>query len=521
MAAIDFPASPTNGQLFTASNNVVYQWQASPGMWIAIGNVGAQADFHASGSAALSNASTTIIFNQVNTGNSGGWYSTSTGRFTPPQGRYAISAGFSIPPSAVANCQITLRKNGVALPGGLTNTSPGAAGLNAGVTISSEVDFNGLDWVDVQGVLGGTTTGNTTAAWFMAVPVFSALGSQAFPPTPVGDFMAKNSVAIGVGAALVKVTMDTIVTGNSGGWYSTSTGRYTPPPGRFYISWTPGTLGNAQAAATIAWAYLYKNGVQVAQAGQVPAGANWYGDPEARGIFDCNGTDYFETYVQANAAGVTVGAQTGSFLAFPLGGAVGPQGPPGIAPAGNYWRQLKRVVPTAGQATIDFTSADIPSDINNIEIRFDVSPQTNDTHLNLQFFDAAGVIDATINHYAWSNITNWNSNPSTTTISDVTSAMGNITNYITVDYGYTPNGGINNTAGQGGAGRIEVNNIRDTNRAKHAIYQCDQLAGSAAYVAATTGGGWRNQIGAITGTRLFFTTGGFQAGGAVTLYGSP
>jgi hypothetical protein len=35
--AIDFPASPTSGQVFAAPNNVAYQWQVPPSAWVAIG----------------------------------------------------------------------------------------------------------------------------------------------------------------------------------------------------------------------------------------------------------------------------------------------------------------------------------------------------------------------------------------------------------------------------------------------------------------------------------------------------
>jgi hypothetical protein len=38
MAAIDFPASPTNGQIFTAGNGVSYQWNGT--MWMALPNPG-------------------------------------------------------------------------------------------------------------------------------------------------------------------------------------------------------------------------------------------------------------------------------------------------------------------------------------------------------------------------------------------------------------------------------------------------------------------------------------------------
>ena len=34
MASIDFPATPTDGQTFSPANGVIYQWKATPGMWM-------------------------------------------------------------------------------------------------------------------------------------------------------------------------------------------------------------------------------------------------------------------------------------------------------------------------------------------------------------------------------------------------------------------------------------------------------------------------------------------------------
>jgi hypothetical protein len=34
MAALDFPNTPTDGQLFAAPNGITYQWNAAPGVWI-------------------------------------------------------------------------------------------------------------------------------------------------------------------------------------------------------------------------------------------------------------------------------------------------------------------------------------------------------------------------------------------------------------------------------------------------------------------------------------------------------
>jgi hypothetical protein len=32
---LDFPASPTDGQVFSAANGVTYQYKATPGAWLA------------------------------------------------------------------------------------------------------------------------------------------------------------------------------------------------------------------------------------------------------------------------------------------------------------------------------------------------------------------------------------------------------------------------------------------------------------------------------------------------------
>jgi len=129
--------------------------------------------------------------------------------------------------------------------------------------------------------------------------------------------MARNSAAIGVGSGEIKVTLDTVVTGNASGAYSTSTGRYTPPAGRFYISFTPGVMGSS-TGASVAITILRKNGVQVAIAEQVPGTAGWFGDPAVHGIFDCNGTDYFEVFAQSNQANCIIDTASALFLAFPI-----------------------------------------------------------------------------------------------------------------------------------------------------------------------------------------------------------
>ena len=89
MAAIDFPASPSIGQAFTAGNGVTYTWNGL--LWVASG-ASAGGDVYAKNSTGfgIGTTETVVSFNTIVTGNSGGWYNTSNGRFTPPAGRYFI-----------------------------------------------------------------------------------------------------------------------------------------------------------------------------------------------------------------------------------------------------------------------------------------------------------------------------------------------------------------------------------------------------------------------------------------------
>ena len=520
MAVLDFPSAPVNGQLFTGTNNVVYQWQAVPGIWIAVGNVGAQADFCATNPASItpstSGASVGGALTTVISGNSGGWFNPTTGRFTPPPGRYSISATAKFQTaSAAALGYAYVYKNGVrvGVEGGMTTGGATFSGFGSSQVV---VDASGTDYFEMWtfGQGGGGNTINANNAVFSAIPVFSIQGPT-FPSSPVGDFMAQNSAAIGVGATTVQVILNTIITGNSGGWYNATNGRFTPPPGRFYISFTVGALANA-AGATIAQAILRKNGAQVAIAKQVPGNSSWQGDPNAFGIFNCNGTDYFEVFAVGNAAGATIEASAAVFIAFPLGGAVGPPGPPGPMPVGNYWRQLKRIVPTAGQATVDFVPADIPSDINDLMYTVaNVVPQSNDVGFFIRFADAAGTFD-TGNNYnsAMALAQNSQSLGGASPVSmDLTA--------LRVTYNATGNG-VSATAGQGMSIEGKVLGIRNSAARRVVTWHGYYLQGSNTSQNNLIGSGqWNNVTSILGGVRFYFGSGGFQAGGAITLWGSP
>src|SRR5215475_10107745 len=186
-----------------------------------------------------------------------------------------------------------------------------------------------------------------------------------------------------------------VVTGNSGGWYSTSTGRYTPPAGRYCLNASIGG-GNSTVATTLV-IQIRKNGTAILNASLTTGAANFNGTVPIHEIVDANGTDYFEI-----AGSVAAGASTNIsgffswFSAFPIS-AAGP-----ATGTGSSWRQIARVVPTAGQATVDFQN--IPSDINDLEVRWDVTPTANANDLILQFYDNTGTLDATSGHYVFSYV---------------------------------------------------------------------------------------------------------------------
>jgi hypothetical protein len=321
MAAIDFPASPTNGQVFAAPNGVTYiyssaytAWQAQP---MSAGFVG---DFCAVSTAdiSLTGAGLVLICPTVLAGNAGSWYNPANGRYTPPKGRYFVSGSMSAfnGGGTGGSSIIYLRKNGVQIANGYGTTTPAS---NQGMAVVQYVvDANGTDYFELFGLTG--------ASQGLCRPTF-----QAFPISPnanmvqgTGDFHTAFAVT-GFTSTLATLFFPAAMTGNAGGWYNPSNGRYTPPAGRYFIYSTIGAGHNA--SATMITVTLRKNGVPLEYAVQVPGTANWVGDPSVQGVFDANGTDWFDVQASCNN-----GSNINSwcwFGAFPISGIKGPQGDPG------------------------------------------------------------------------------------------------------------------------------------------------------------------------------------------------
>jgi len=169
---------------------------------------------------------------------------------------------------------------------------------------------------------------------------------------PSGDFCANiYQGGTATPTALSLLTTMPVTSGNAGNWYNPATGRYQPPPGRYYIMGT--TCIYATTSAVHHDLYLKKNGAYVLYAGDTIGANAWYTDPQVAGVFDCNGSDYFELWACSRGASGTW--QNITFLAFPISGAKGPPGDKG-APGVTGGQLLAEQVATVNTAAFNLTN---------------------------------------------------------------------------------------------------------------------------------------------------------------------
>ena len=206
---IDFPASPADGQVFGATNGVLYKWSAAVGAWLAQNPappLGGTGDFFAQGATGWApgsiNTWTTAKPPNVNTGNSGLWYNTATGVYTPPAGRYRLFAELSFNSNASATLgQLRWRKNGAAIPN--TDTAQHSANPSAWGSVTNEVtvDANGADTFDLQvqcGVLMSNSYG------YMGASPLTGMQGPTGPPGG-GKLLQTQSVETGAQATTTVV----------------------------------------------------------------------------------------------------------------------------------------------------------------------------------------------------------------------------------------------------------------------------------------------------------------------------
>jgi hypothetical protein len=342
-----------------------------------------------------------------------------------------------------------------------------------------------------------------TYRWVAAQSLWLAMGGT----TPGGDVSAY-APAPSVGASFTTVVFGTIISGNAGGWLATGTGRYTPPAGRYKL--TASVWGYYSAAQTQMQVIIRKNGVN-AYSGSTPIqstqGANYYGQVDCDCILDANGTDWFD--VQAVASSPGLSAASATFTAFPITGIQGPPGPPG-----GGWRVLSRQV-VAAVASVDITN--IPTDINDLEIRFDLVPVTADDTLRMMFYDGTGALITGANYNHGSMIVQGVMAANTAPLA-YTSAAG-INTSIVLNY-YAAGNGVSNNAAYGIKGDASIYDIRDTTRTKAVNFRSVWMNNAVSSVNGGTGWGRVGSSSLLSGVRLFFG-GGNIASGVFSVWGSP
>lgn len=475
-------------------------------------------DFATAGSPSISATAQVMILPVIN-GNSGGYYNASTGKWTPPAGRYNFYAGIGAYSNASGlTIYAALRKNGVVVLAVNAFTQTNGWGM---CPVEAQVDANGTDVFDVWGQTSAPATGSQ--GYFGAFPTQGMVGPPG-PPGPPGsgpanaDFCAISSATVNLtGTLALVVPPSPAIVGNVGGYYNAATGRYTPPAGRYLI--------NVSTSAYNSGATLGTSVLQLRKNGTVPVSMQGATTPQGyqeiifvEATVDANGTDYFEIWGNTGASSGTL--QNLTFLATPTQGLVGPQGPQGPPGTGISWRQLASVT-TIAQAFVDVTA--LPSDINHIQVMFDIVPTFNDVDLMVQIYDGSGVLDVTPAHYGWVTNTAYNNAPASSASILTTQATASAAvNYgIVLDYGAS-SARVGNQAGNSISGSFTIQNVRDTTKWKKTTSAVSYLASNGVYLANVTGGGFRNIVGAMTGFRLSFIGGSsIAAGGNVTVWGSP
>ena len=359
----------------------------------------------------------------------------------------------------------------------------------------------------------GTTVGQTFAAGNGVVYTWNGTLWLASGSSSGGDFMAKHNASAPVTTTRNTITWNTVVTGNSGGWYNTTTGRYTPPAGRYLIRASI-NAGSPSAAVTLD-IYIRKNGTDVAVGGQVPALGNYYGDPEAEGIFDANGTDWFDVQIISNNNTAVTYANSGGFMAFPISGIKGPPGDPGQL----GFRLLQRT--DVSSPVADVSIQGISSDINSLRFEFDLTPATNAQDLVMQFYNNTGTLVAAVGAYAGSVAHTWHSITAAGAPASMGSSTVGTSNGMLLTYSATATR-VSNSATIGGIrGSGTIPNIKTASRPKSVDFQSNYLDDAIVLWRVVTGSGvWGVSPTAITGFRLVFGSGNI-ASGAFSVWGSP
>ena len=217
---IDFPASPTDGQIFSATNGVVYKWSATYSSWLAqnpapaIGGTGDFSGVYTSPDFGIVSAGQVLGLQTILSGNSGGWFNLGTSRYTPPAGRFYIWGALTCFSSVSATgFNLRILKNGAAVQ---TMTTSAATSVIIEANVSGTFDANGSDYFQLSADAGVNFTGRLVS--FGAFPLTGLQG-------PTGPAGVTQTVVFETGAVATGTTVipfgDTIPTNTQGDQYMT------------------------------------------------------------------------------------------------------------------------------------------------------------------------------------------------------------------------------------------------------------------------------------------------------------
>lgn len=189
---------------------------------------------------------------------------------------------------------------------------------------------------NTQATNDNSTKVATTAFVATAVTPFAPLASPALTGTPtaptqtVGDNTTKLATTAFVqGAKRTTAALQVFTTGvtlvptaagkislgtpvvNAGSYWDATNNRWTPPAGTYVIS---GAISSSPGAAETITAYLYKNGAEYGQTGEVSAAAGYTATATFSFVVQANGTDYFELWGLCGLSGTGTN-NTATYLA--------------------------------------------------------------------------------------------------------------------------------------------------------------------------------------------------------------
>jgi hypothetical protein len=186
------------------------------------------------------------------------------------------------------------------------------------------------------------------------------------------------------------------------------------------------------------------------------------------------------------------------------------------ASANTGFRRLNTQTLVAAQAAVSYQN--IPSDINDLQINFNLTPSTNAMDLVIQLYDSTGALV----------VANYISTVTAATHAQAIGSAPGVTASSVVVGGPVVNSGLLNYSTTSRrvsnssciTGTIEIPSIRSATQ-KYWNFQCSYLSDDGSVLLSCTGGGRLANTSIITGLQLLFGGGTCAIGSRMSVWGSP